>query len=86
MLQPLLGKFLDGLRGDSNWLQSAAPSSIANWEYYGILMLCIAIIGIVIGAVVLWFVARSSTIGVFVIAVALFDLPPANCQKTAFAS
>jgi hypothetical protein len=71
-LQPLLRQALDGLKGDSNWLASAAPVGLANSESYSAVLLGLMILIIVVGTVVLWFVARSSTLGVIVIGVALF--------------
>jgi hypothetical protein len=71
MLRPLLHQVLDGLNGKSNWLSSALPSSVANWQNYGMLLTCILIGGVIAGLVVLWFVSRSSPIGVLVIATAL---------------
>lgn len=74
-LKPLLRQILDGLDGESNWLSSAAPSTIGNSENYGAVLLCIGIGGVVAGLKILWYVSRRSPKGtVLVIAVVLYFL------------
>lgn len=72
-LKPLLRQVLDGLDGKSNWLSSAAPSTIGERENYGTVLLCLGILSIVAGLVFLWFVSRRTPKGtVLVIAVILY--------------
>lgn len=74
-LEPLLRQILDGLEGKSNWLSSAIPSTIANSENYGTILLVVAIVGMVLGLVLLWFLSRHTPKGtVFAVAIALFLL------------
>ena len=72
-LRLLLRQILDGLDGESNWLSSAAPSTVAEREYYGTVLLCLSIVGIVAGLVILWFVSSRTPKGtVLVIAAILY--------------
>lgn len=72
-LRTLLSQVLDGLNGESNWLAAAAPPSVAGSENYGMVLLCLGIVGVIAGLVVLWFVSRRSPKGtVLVIAVVLY--------------
>jgi len=57
-LRSLLSRILNGLKGESNWLSSASPPSIADSDNYRTVLLCLAIVGVVIGLVALWFVSR----------------------------
>ena len=72
-LKPLLREILDGLDGKSNWLSSSAPSTVAESENYGTVLLCLGISGIVAGLVALWFVSRRTPRGtVLVISAVLY--------------
>jgi len=57
-LRALLRQVLDGFNGESNWLPSALPPSVAGSENYGTVLLCLAISSVIAGLVVLWFVSR----------------------------
>ncbi len=73
VLRALLRQVLDGLKGESNWLAAAAPPSVAGSENYGMVLLCLGIVGVVAGLVILWFVSRISPKGtVLVIAAVLY--------------
>ncbi|PQO28673.1 hypothetical protein C5Y97_23100 [Blastopirellula marina] len=72
-LKPLLKQVLEGLQGESNWLTSAAPSSVANSESYGTTLLIVGIAGVVLGFVLLWLLSRHSPKGtVLLIAIVLY--------------
>lgn len=74
-LKPLLRQVLDGLDGESNWFSSAAPPAVANSENYGMVLLCLGIVGVVAGLIVLWLVSRRTPKGtVLVIAIVLYSL------------
>ena len=74
-LHLLLRQVLDGLDGESNWFPSIAPLSIAGNEYYGIVLLCLGILGFVAGLVILWYISQSSPKGtILLIAILLFLL------------
>lgn len=72
-LRLLLRQILDSLEGESNWLSSAAPSTVAGRKHYGTVLLCLGMVGIVAGLVILWFVSRRTPKGtVLVIAAILY--------------
>jgi hypothetical protein len=73
VLRALLRQILDGLEGESNWFAAAAPPSLANSENYGMVLLCLGVVGVVAGLLVLWFVSQRSPKGtVLAIAAALY--------------
>lgn len=64
-LQTLLTEILAGLKGESNWIQSVMPSSpVTSSESYGAILLASAIVLLLGGLVVLWFVSRNSPKGI----------------------
>jgi hypothetical protein len=72
-LRTLLRQVLDRLNGESNWLSSVAPPTIADSENYGTVLLVLGIGGAIAGFVVLWLVSKRSPKGtVLVIAVVLY--------------
>ncbi len=73
-LRALLAKTLGGLEGESNWIQSAMPSSpVASSQNYGVILLAFAIMFVLGGLVVLWLVSRKASKGtVLAIAVGIY--------------
>jgi len=72
-LKPLLRQILDGLEGESNWSSSTIPSTLAFSENYGTVLLSVAIGGIVLGVVALWFISHRTPKGtVLVIAIVVY--------------
>jgi len=72
-LQVLLRRVLDGLDGESNWLPSLLPPSIAGSQNYGIVLICVAIVGMIVGLAIFWFASRRFSMAtVSVIAFALW--------------
>jgi hypothetical protein len=63
-IKPLLTETLAGLKGESNWSQSAAPSSLTSSQNYGVVLLTFAIVFILGGLVVLWLISRVAPKGV----------------------
>lgn len=63
-LTKLLAETLAGLKGESNWIQSAVPSSsAASSRTYGFILLAVAIVFILGGLIVLWLVSRKAPKG-----------------------
>jgi hypothetical protein len=63
-LKTLLAEILAGLHGESNWIQSAVPSSpVTSSENYGVILLAFAIVFILGGLVVLWLLSRKAPKG-----------------------
>ncbi len=63
-LTALLAEILARLDGESNWLQSAAPSSpVASSQNYGTILLVCAIVFILGGIIVLWLISRVAPKG-----------------------
>lgn len=73
-LKALLTEILAGLHGESNWIPSAAPSSpVTSSGYYGAILLAVAVVIILGGLVVLWFISRKAPNGtVLVIAAGIY--------------
>ncbi len=64
-LQSLLAETLAGLKGESNWTPSAAPSSPATSSvHYGFILLAFAVVLVLGGLAVLWLVSRKVPKGV----------------------
>ncbi len=72
----LLAEILSGLKGESNWIQSAAPSApMTSSQNYGVILLTLAIVFIVGGLVVLWLISRKAPKGtVLAIAAVIYFL------------
>lgn len=72
-LQQLQRQLLDNLQGETNWLASAAPTSVVNSDSYATTMLAIGI-GIALAVLVaLFFISRVSPKGtVLIIAICLY--------------
>ena len=63
-LKTLLGQILAGLDGESNWIQSAAPSfPVTSSRNYGFVLLAFAIVFILGGLAVLWLVSKKAPKG-----------------------
>ncbi|HEY1602035.1 MAG TPA: hypothetical protein VGG64_20700 [Pirellulales bacterium] len=73
-LQSLLATILSGLKGESNWLQSAVPTlPITSSQTYRVILLAFAVIFILTGIVLLWLVSRKAPKGaVLVVAVVIY--------------
>jgi len=75
-LKSLLAEILAGLKGESNWIQSAAPSApVTSSESYGVILLAFAILFVVGGLVVLWLISSKAPKGtVLAIAAVIYCL------------
>ncbi len=63
-LDELLPRLIDGLNGESNWLKSAGPATLADSKDYGLILLAGAIAAVVVGVILLWLVSRWTPKGV----------------------
>jgi hypothetical protein len=73
-MKSLLIEILTGLKGESNWIQSAALSApVTSSQNYGVILLTFAIVFIVGGLVVLWLISCKAPKGaVLAIAAAIY--------------
>jgi hypothetical protein len=55
----LLQEVLGGLKGDSNWFASIAPTSISGYPYYGMILVGVGFCGVLVGLIVLAVISRK---------------------------
>lgn len=63
----LVNRLLGGLTGESNWLDSSAPASLANSPHYGMILIVLSVIGGIAGFAVLYLVSRVAPRGTLAI-------------------
>ena len=85
-LRALLGELLASTRGESNWLGSVAPPTLAASPRYGWLLVGLTILGLGLGLAALWLLRRRSARGVvLVVAVCIYALswalPPGQMRE-----
>lgn len=71
-LEQLLPQILGGLKGQSNWLRSAASPALDQSRGYANTLLAVAIVSVIIGVAFIWFVARRNRLLGLLLAVAFY--------------